>query len=126
MKYNPLCFGLKSQNVTLEPAMKKYPHLLIALTLSLLIPSLATAKSYKMFSVFGNDMLEQFQQQAPADTLFYTDGRSDWRTRAIDFSDSVSLSQLEMAMADLENLATEEVLPEAIFLATLLRDMMDA
>ena len=106
--------------------MKKYPHLLIALTLSLLIPSLATAKSYKMFSVFGNDMLEQFQQQAPADTLFYTDGRSDWRTRAIDFSDSVSLSQLEMAMADLENLATEEVLPEAIFLATLLRDMMDA
>ncbi|MDP6968608.1 MAG: hypothetical protein QGG88_05780 [Gammaproteobacteria bacterium] len=102
--------------------MKKYPHLVLMLLLSLLIPATATAKKATMV---GNNKLAHFQQQAPADTLFYADGKLDWSTRSIDIYSTTSFSQMEMTMADLEAFAAEVSLPEVTFFTILLRDMMD-
>ena len=106
--------------------MKSYPYLLLILTLSLLISATAPAKSLNKYRLLGDSTLQQFQQQAPADTLFYTDGKLDWRTRSISIENITSFSQLQMSINDLEAFAAEVSLPEVTFFTILLTDMMNA
>jgi len=68
--------------------------------------------------------LAEFQQQAPADALFYTDGRVDRRTGSMPLNYNASLSQWEIFLTEMEPLISNEVKPVADFFGILLKDLI--
>jgi hypothetical protein len=101
--------------------MKKCCQLMLISLLTILLANTSYASRVNKQS---SDPLTRFQQQAPADTLFYVDGSLDWRTRSIDMGRLTSVSQMQSVVDELEKIAEEISLPEFDFFSILLNDFM--
>jgi hypothetical protein len=68
--------------------------------------------------------LQTFQRQAPADTLFYIDGRVDRRTGSMSLNFNTSFSQWEIFLTEMEPLISNETKPVVNFFRILLKDLI--
>ena len=74
-------------------------------------------------SIFGKDALKTFQQNAPADTIFYLDGKLDKQLLQMRQNADLTLAQMELMLSELELAGDQE--PAVQFFTVLFADLMN-